>query len=279
MKKSAFKRMTMIALLIIAVLFCFTIGLSFAQGISGPNIMDDPSGLLPLALLPFLFGAVKVREAMQQVKTVVYTHTSATVKDTIYLFNGIPMLAINSADANVSNIFAVVGVIEYAKVSAQAWTAGQKIYWDNGNSQFTTASSGNTLAGIAMEPAANPSSTGIVFLCPFLVGTNALENTVTDPGDGGAIPVTASGVCAMTSAGAETRTLAAPTYLGQQLALIDDTHVGNIVVTAASAVNQTGNNTLTFGAAADACLLVAMSVGGSLVWRVMGNDGVALSTV
>ncbi|MFA5352921.1 MAG: DUF2190 family protein, partial [Thermodesulfovibrionales bacterium] len=99
--------------------------------------------------------AVKVRDGLDQVRTVKYTHSSATVKDTIYLFNGIPMLAINSSDANVANIFLVSGLVEGAKVSAQAWTAGQKIYWDNGNSQFTTAATGNTLAGIANEAAAN----------------------------------------------------------------------------------------------------------------------------
>jgi hypothetical protein len=106
-----------------------------------------------------------------------------------------------------------------------------------------------------------------------------LDNAITDPGDAGAIPVTKSGVCAMTSAGAETRTLADPLVIGQQIALICDVYVGNIVVTAAGPVNQTGNNTLTFGAAADACYLIAMQLAGALEWRIMGNDGVALSTV
>lgn len=107
----------------------------------------------------------------------------------------------------------------------------------------------------------------------------ASAQVVADPGNAGAIPVTANGMCALTSAGAETRTLAIPTFAGQQLSIICDTYVGNIVVTSAQAINQTGNNTMTFGAAADAIFLVAMTVGGALRWRVMGNDGVALSTV
>lgn len=100
---------------------------------------------------------------------------------------------------------------------------------------------------------------------------------IADPGNAGAISVKQSGVCAMTSAGAETRTLAIPSFIGQEISLIDDTHVGNIVVTVAAAFNQAGNTILTFGAAADACTLKAMTVGGSLVWRIMGNDGVAVS--
>lgn len=100
---------------------------------------------------------------------------------------------------------------------------------------------------------------------------------IADPGNAGAIGVKSSGVCAMTSAGAETRTLAIPSFIGQEIALIDDTHVGNIVVTAASAINQTGNTIMTFGAAADYIVLKAATVGGTLVWRVAANDGVALS--
>jgi predicted RecA/RadA family phage recombinase len=221
--------------------------------------------------------AIKIRDEMRAVRTVKYTHSSATVKDTIYLLNGIPMLAINSADANVENVFAIAGLIEYAKVSAQAWTGGVKVYWDDTAKNFTTASTGNTLAGLAGESAANPSSTGFVVLMPMLTGRSALENVINDPGDGGAIPVTVSGVCAITSAGAETRTLAAPTVIGQQIALIDDTHVGNIVVTAASPINQAGNTIMTFGAAADMIVLTAMTIGGTLAWRVTANDGVALS--
>lgn len=102
---------------------------------------------------------------------------------------------------------------------------------------------------------------------------------VTDPGDAGAIPVTTSGVCAMTSAGAETRTLAAPTFLGQRLVLVADTYVGDIVVTAAAPVNVANNNTLTFGAVSEACELVGVTVGGALVWQIGWNDGVGLTTV
>ncbi len=107
----------------------------------------------------------------------------------------------------------------------------------------------------------------------------AVSDTITDPGDAGAIPVTESGTCPMASAGAETRTIAAPTFMGQRIGLICDTYVGDIVLTSAVTVNQTGNNTLTFGAAADACILEAMTVGGTLTWRITYNDGVALSTV
>lgn len=105
----------------------------------------------------------------------------------------------------------------------------------------------------------------------------ATANTIADPGNAGAIPVTTNGVCALTSAGAETRTLAIPTFMGQRLSLICDTYVGNIVVTSAQAINQAGNTVMTFNAAADYIALEAATVGGALRWRVAANDGVALS--
>lgn len=57
------------------------------------------------------------------------------------------------------------GVISFTKVSAQAWTEGQKIYWDNTNKRFTNASaSGLFPVGVAAEAAANPSAVGKVRL-------------------------------------------------------------------------------------------------------------------
>lgn len=60
--------------------------------------------------------------------------------------------------------FATAGVFELAKVSAQAWTQGALIYWDNTAKNCTTTSTSNTRIGCALVAAANPSSTGIVRL-------------------------------------------------------------------------------------------------------------------
>lgn len=62
--------------------------------------------------------------------------------------------------------FTLEGVHELAKTSAQAWTVGAPIYWDNTNFVATTSSAtgANKLIGAATEAAANPSSTGLVRL-------------------------------------------------------------------------------------------------------------------
>ena len=53
---------------------------------------------------------------------------------------------------------------DVAKLSAQAWTVGACLYWDNTNKRLTTVASGNTLVGCATAIAANPSATGNIRL-------------------------------------------------------------------------------------------------------------------
>ena len=110
-------------------------------------------------------------------------------------------------------------------------------------------------------------------------GVSIQANNIADPGDAAAIPVTQSGTVAIVTAGAETRTLAAPAYVGQELVLYMKTDGGDCVVAIATAVNQTGNNRATFNDAGDVLVLRAIESGANLRWRVVANDGVTLSTV
>ncbi len=101
--------------------------------------------------------------------------------------------------------------------------------------------------------------------------------SVADPGTGAAIPVTTSATINITTAGAETNTLAIPSFLGQVLLLNMNVFVGNRVITSAQGINQAGNTTMTFGAARDNIMLRSVLVGGALRWQVVANDGVALA--
>lgn len=56
------------------------------------------------------------------------------------------------------------GVFDLDKVSAQAWSAGDPIYWDNAARLVTTSDVDSTLIGAAVADAANPSATGQVLL-------------------------------------------------------------------------------------------------------------------
>ncbi len=47
----------------------------------------------------------------------------------------------------------LTGVVEIAKVGSQAWSAGDKVYWDNTNRRATTVATDNTAVGVAVLPA------------------------------------------------------------------------------------------------------------------------------
>ncbi len=104
-------------------------------------------------------------------------------------------------------------------------------------------------------------------------------STVADPGDAGAIPVTTSAYCPLVTAGAETRTLAAPTFIGQELTLYMKTDGGDCVVTCSTTVNETGNNTITFANTGEAARIFAVEEGSNLRWRMATADGATLTTV
>ena len=160
-----------------------------------------------------------------------------------------------------------LGLGDLSDVAAVVYSAGKILVADGTKFDDVAVSGDATLSGagvLALAATAKP-----------------LTTAVADPGDAGAIPVTSSGTCPIvtTEAGGETRTLAAPTYAGQLLTLAMKTDGGDCVITAAAAINATGNNTITMGDAGDTLVLVGVEVGAAKVWRVVVNDGCTLSTV
>jgi len=64
-------------------------------------------------------------------------------------------VATNAADnaAEVEGI--TVGVYDLVKVGSQAWTVGQKIYWDNGNKRCTSDGAAGMLIGTCVKAVAD----------------------------------------------------------------------------------------------------------------------------
>lgn len=46
--------------------------------------------------------------------------------------------------------FNVTGIYDFPKAASQAWTVGQKVYWDDNAKVMTTTAAGGVLAGIAV---------------------------------------------------------------------------------------------------------------------------------
>ena len=109
------------------------------------------------------------------------------------------------------------------------------------------------------------------------------DQEIVDAGDGNAIKYRTYGTYMPITTGAsgETNTLADPTSPSQELTLHCVTHGGgDRVVTASTAINQTGNTIMTFGAADDSIVLGSVQkagTAGAYRWNVKQNDGVALS--
>lgn len=72
-------------------------------------------------------------------------------------------VSVNAAALGASVEGRTEGVFIVPKVSAQAWSVGDKIYWDDAVKAMTNVA-GGTLCGAATVAAANPSATGTVYL-------------------------------------------------------------------------------------------------------------------
>jgi predicted RecA/RadA family phage recombinase len=73
-------------------------------------------------------------------------------------------IATSAAAIGAEVVLVREGVFSHAKVSAQAWAVGDKIYWDNAARNLTTMVGTNTLVGVATAIAVNPTATGEVLL-------------------------------------------------------------------------------------------------------------------
>ncbi len=89
---------------------------------------------------------------------------SGVVSGTGVLIGALFVIPTVTAAAGQAFVGLVWGVVEHAKVSAQAWTEGQRLYWNAALSQVTSVATDGPFIGIAAAAASNPSSTGKVCL-------------------------------------------------------------------------------------------------------------------
>lgn len=263
------KGLIMVALLFFVGLLC----------IATQNPAFATIGALPLA-----FGMATAVEcdSIQNLRTLKYTHNAALSVGDIIVANGAVLVAVNKTDADTENVFVYMGKITAPKEANLAIDVLDEVYWDAADGVVTKTAAGNTACGFCQEGAVAADSTVTIMLLPNAAILNLSQmssNVIADPGDGAAIPVIDAGVIEIVTAGAETRTLAAPSFIGQLLEICMKTDGGDCVITCATTVNQTGNNTVTLNDAGDCITLIAKMNGANLRWSVLANDGATLSTV
>lgn len=87
------------------------------------------------------------------------------VAGTCYLIGAILAFAKTTAAAGEEFEGARDGIYENAPAATgQAWTEGQKIYWDDTAKRFTSTATSNTLVGAAAGAKASAAAVGIVLL-------------------------------------------------------------------------------------------------------------------
>lgn len=183
----------------------------------------------------------------------------------------------NTKLANITRGYVKVGGAADAPTDLNAKTDGYILVGDGTDVKSVAVSGDVTLA-----------NTGAVAIGAAKVTTAMLAGTATPnakaitAAHAAAIPVTGNGIVALTIAdAAETNTLAVPTFSGQEITIFCDTRAGSgtRVVTVASAINATGNNTITFNAQSEFIVLRGIKQGATFAWRVVAADGATLSTV
>lgn len=200
-----------------------------------------------------------------------------------YLIGRIFGVAVRTAAVGVVVGFHRKGVYALPKEAALAMAVGDAAFWDVANAHVDATPTG-ALIGRVVRAAIAADATVRVVLTGAAVGEASLDpagpahGVIADPGIAGAIPVIRSGICAMTSTGAgQTRTLAAPAFLGQEITLCHDVDGGSIVATVATGVNEAANTSLTFTDTRESIHLRAIRTAGALRWSIVGNDGVTVA--
>lgn len=110
----------------------------------------------------------------------------------------------------------------------------------------------------------------------FLRNLFLVDFVTRDPGSGGTIRNVSWGEdVELVSAGAEARTLAAPTKAGQFITISAKTLVGNVTLTVTGGYNVAGATTLVFSANGQWAMFESVNNNGTYVWRLCGVDAAA----
>lgn len=83
--------------------------------------------------------------------TVDFTAAADTTSGQGVLWGALFGVAATDVKSGERGALNVTGVFDLPKAPSQAWTDGQKVYWDDTNKRVTTAVTGNTLIGVAIE--------------------------------------------------------------------------------------------------------------------------------
>ena len=112
--------------------------------------------------------SLQLRSPFDQIKTVQLTLAAATNAHVPVPQNGHLLIPTDYALANAINGFVYQSEISDAPKAAVAWSALDKLYWDNTAKVITNVATSNTLIGYALEAAlSGDATTGLIAFNAF----------------------------------------------------------------------------------------------------------------
>jgi predicted RecA/RadA family phage recombinase len=90
--------------------------------------------------------------------------SGGVVSGTTYKIGALVVVAQVSAAEGESFSAVAEGVCTLTKTTSQAWTEGQRLYWDDSGKKWTTTAQGNTYGGVAAAAAQSADTSGNVRL-------------------------------------------------------------------------------------------------------------------
>lgn len=223
--------------------------------------------------------------------TIDYVPGDDTPAGSVVVTNGRIGVTKQFIKANELGALHTQGIFKFAKTSddigdgvACYWKVdGDPVEGTEGTGAVTTTKSNNIFLGYSVGAAGVAVAEVAVELfpgaAPSVTVRSQMDNKITDPGPAGAIPVKAGGYVALETAAAETRTLADPSFVGQELLIFGDDIDTSCTITVATAFDDTPYNTIAVTAKGEGIKLIAVSIDGDPVWRVAASFGVLLSNV
>lgn len=105
-----------------------------------------------------------MKNFVQEGNVLDYTPASAVASGAVVVIGARVGIAVADIAAGSTGALRVKGVVELAKLAADAPVQGALLYWDDANDRLTTTASGNTLAGYAAKAAGAGATTAWVHL-------------------------------------------------------------------------------------------------------------------
>lgn len=103
------------------------------------------------------------------------------------------------------------------------------------------------------------------------------DHVILDPGSGGVVKATQSGVLSLLTSVAATRTINAPVFIGQRLYVSAAVALTGNQLTFPATINAAANTILADAAATDIAHLVGVKVGTALKWKLVAYPGFTLA--